>query len=389
MPLSVMGHTDSCLTIDLEAITANWRYINSLSSATTTTAAMVKANGYGLGAKSCGRGASTSRAAPNFSWQILARPLALREHLDDLGYNQSHIMTLHGCHLDQLDDHAAFRITPVLNDLEQLSRWRMFSQRKSDRLPAMLHIDTGMTRLGFDPDQIDWLIENKSALDAVDCRYVMSHLVSAEIADDPTNARQLDAFNEVRRWFAGMPASLANSAGSMLSPDYHFQMTRPGIALYGAHPADQPTDKLMRVVTWQARIIQLRQAKAGDRVGYGGTYLLDRDSRIATIGVGYADGYNRKLGGKATVLIGTQTAPVIGRVSMDSITVDVTDIDPAHLRHGNVELLHDGYDLSRMAGDADTIAYEILTRLGTRPARVTIKIHKNGINGSQKMEISA
>ena len=226
-----------------------------------------------------------------------------------------------------------------------------------------------MTRLGFDPDQIDWLIKNKSTLDAVDCRYVMSHLVSAEIADDPTNARQLEAFHEVRQWFADMPASLANSAGSLLSPAYHFQMTRPGIALYGAHPADLPTDRLTRVVTWQARIVQLRHAKAGDRVGYGGTYILDRDSQIATIGVGYADGYNRKLGGKATVLIGTQTAPVIGRISMDSITVDVTDVDPAHLRHGSVELLHDSYDLSSMASDANTIAYEILTSLGTRPAR--------------------
>ena len=132
----------------------------------------------------------------------------------------------------------------------------------------------------------------------------MSHLVSAEIADDPTNAKQLDAFHELRRWFAGMPASLSNSAGSLLSPAYHFQMTRPGIALYGSHPGDLPTDRLTRVVTWQARILQLRHARAGDRVGYGGTYLLDRDSRIATIGVGYGDGYNRACG--TTVLIGTR-----------------------------------------------------------------------------------
>ncbi len=368
MSLSAMGHADSCLSIDLGAIVANWRYIDSLSSATTATAAMVKANGYGLGANHVAE-ALAQAGCTEFFVANLGEAITLRKHLNDLGYNQLHIMTLHGCHLDQLDDHASFRITPVLNDLEQLSHWRMFSQRRSERLPAMLHVDTGMTRLGFDADQIDWLIENKSALDAIDCRFVMSHLVSAEIADDPTNSRQLDAFHEVRRWFAGMPASLANSAGTLLSTAYHFQMTRPGIALYGAHPTGLTTERLARVVTWQARIVQLRQAKAGDRVGYNGTYLLDRDSRIATIGIGYADGYNRKLGGKATVLIGTQPAPVIGRVSMDSITVDVTDIDPAHLHHGRVELIHDGYDLSRMAGDAGTIAYEILTRLGTRPAR--------------------
>ena len=368
MSYSVKGHADSCLSIDLGAIVANWRYIDSLSSAVTTTAAMIKANGYGLGANNVA-GALAQAGCTEFFAANLGEAIALRQHLDGLGYDQSHIMTLHGCHMDQLDDHSAFRITPVLNDLEQLSRWRMFSQRKANRLPAMLHIDTGMTRLGFDTDQIDWLIENKSTLDGVDCRYVMSHLVSAEIANDPTNVRQLNAFHDVRRMFAGMPASLANSAGSILSSAYHFQMTRPGIALYGAHPAGIPTDRLKRVVTWQARIIQLRHAKAGDRVGYGGTHLLDRDSSIATIGVGYADGFNRKLGGKATVLIGSQTAPVIGRVSMDSITVDVTDINPANLRHGSVELLHNDYDLSCMASDADTIAYEILTRLGTRPAR--------------------
>ena len=376
MSLPMMGHADSCLQINLGAIIANWRYLDSLSSAATTTAAMVKANGYGLGAKEVATALARAECT-EFFVANLGEAIELRQHLDEGGYERLHIMTLHGCHLDQLDDFAAFRITPVLNDLEQLTRWRVFSQQRAntgpqagpDRFPAMLHIDTGMTRLGFDADQTDWLIQNKTALDGLDCRYIMSHLVSAEITDDPRNAAQLAAFNELRSWFPGMPASLANSAGSMLSPDFHFQMTRPGIALYGAHPADHPTDKLAPAVSWQARIMQVRGAKAGDRVGYGGTHQLDRDSKIATIGVGYADGYNRKLGGKARVLIGDQTAPVIGRVSMDSITVDVTDVDAAHLRPGTVELLHDGYDLSQMAGDAETISYEILTKLGTRPKR--------------------
>ena len=364
----MMGHQDSRLTVDLGAITANWRYMDSLSTAATTTAAVVKADGYGLGAKNVAEALIIS-GCKEFFVANLGEAIALRQHLDEIGKTQANIMTLHGCHVNQLGDHAAFRITPVLNDLDQLSRWSVFSQRKSNKLPAFLHIDTGMTRLGFDTEQIDWLIKNKSALNGVHCRYVMSHLVSAEIANDQTNTRQLNAFNKLQQWFADIPASLANSAGSFLSPAFHFQMTRPGIALYGAHPVDLPIVKLKRVVTWQARIVQLRHANAGDRVGYGGTYLLDRNSRIATVGVGYADGYNRKLGGKATVLIGTQTAPVIGRVSMDSITVDATDVDPSHLRCGIVELLHDGYDLSRMAADADTIAYEILTQLGPRPTR--------------------
>ena len=376
MSLPMMGHADSCLRIDLDAIITNWRYIDSLSSAATTTAAMVKANGYGLGAKEVAT-ALARAGCTEFFVANLGEAIELRQHLDEGGYERLHIMTLHGCHLDQLDDFAAFRITPVLNDLEQLTRWRVFSQQRAntgpqagpERFPAMLHIDTGMTRLGFDADQTDWLIQNKAALDGLDCRYIMSHLSSAEVTDDPTNVAQLAAFNELRSWFPGMPASLANSAGSMLSPDFHFQMTRPGSALYGVHPGDIPTGKLAPVVRWQARIMQVRRAKAGDRVGYGGTHQLGRDSTIATIGVGYADGYSRMLGGKAQVLIGSQTAPVVGEVSMDSMTVDVTDVDAAHLRPGTVELLHDGYDLSQMAGDAETISYEILTKLGTRPKR--------------------
>jgi len=368
MPLSAMGHADSCLQIDLAAIVTNWRYIDSLSAASTTTAAMVKANGYGLGAAEVAT-ALAKAGCTEFFVANLAEAIALRQHLDAAGLDHPQIMTLHGCSIDQPADHAKFRITPVLNDLEQLSRWRLFGQKNNQTLPALIHFDTGMTRLGLDRDQTDWLIENKSALDGIKLRYVMSHLVSAELADDPVNAAQLDAFNDLRHWFAGIPASLANSAGSMLPAAYHFQMTRPGIALYGAHPSERRTDKLARAVSWRARIIQLRHANKGDRVGYGGIYELGRDSVIATLGVGYADGYNRQLGGKATVQIGTQQAPVVGRVSMDSITVDVTDIDAAHLRHGTAELLHNGYDLADMAHDAGTISYEILTRLGTRPAR--------------------
>ena len=207
MPLSVMGLADSCLIIDLGAIKSNWRYIESLSSAATKTAAMVKANGYGLGAVNVAE-ALAQAGCTEFFVANIGEAIAVRQHLDGLGYKQCHIMTLHGCHIDQLEDHATFQITPVLNDLEQLSRWSRFSQRQSNKLPALLHIDTGMTRLGFDTDQINWLIENKSALDGVNCRYVMSHLVSAEISNDPINATQLNAFNEVQRRFAGIPASL-------------------------------------------------------------------------------------------------------------------------------------------------------------------------------------
>ena len=231
-----------------------------------------------------------------------------------------------------------------------------------------------MTRLGFNAEQTRWLLKNKTTFHGLDVRYIMSHLVSGEISEAPVTEHQLAKFKQLKSSFAGIPASLANSAGSLLSSNYHFQMNRPGIALYGAHPADCSSSKLKSVLKWQARVIQLQQAKAGDRIGYGGTHLLTRDSKIATIGVGYADGYNRNLGGKATVKIGENKAPVIGRVSMDSITVDVTNFADDTLSDSVVNLIHDEYDLCRMARDTNTIPYETLTSLGSRPTRHYVNV---------------
>ncbi|MGB0690133.1 MAG: alanine racemase, partial [Candidatus Puniceispirillum sp.] len=220
-----------------------------------------------------------------------------------------------------------------------------------------------------------WLIENKQALNDLDISYVMSHLVSAEIATDPVNNAQKTLFDEYRGFFSGMKASLANSGGIFLGEGFHYQMTRPGIAIYGVHPSgeDHRIEKpagLKPTVAWHGRIIQVRNAPAGATVGYGGTHQLSRQSRIATVGVGYADGYHRSLSNKAYVNILGQLAPVIGRVSMDSITIDVTDI-PADimLKAETVALFSDLYNIDNMARDAGTIPYEILTGISNRATR--------------------
>ena len=365
MTTSPSGYADSAITVDLDAIVANWRFIDSLSSPKTKTAAMVKANGYGLGS---GVIATTLAAAgcELFFVASLGEAVELRQIFRDSKWADMPIMVLHGAQRGQEDTLAAHQLIPVLNDLEQIARWRLFANKTGATLPALLHFDTGMTRLGLDADQADWLIQNRAALDGLDIAYVMSHLVSGERVDDPMNARQLASFNELRSWFAGVPASLANSAGCLLGSDYHFQMTRLGIALYGVHPLETRTPDLQPAFDWKARILQIRHAAAGDRVGYGGTFELQRDSRIATIGVGYADGYRRQLGGKALVSIGGKVAPVIGRVSMDSITVDVTDLDQNSLRADWADLIHANYLLENMAADLGTISYEIMTTLGQR-----------------------
>ena len=375
------GHADSVITIDGDAVVANWRYLDGLSARQTETAAVVKANAYGLG---------VDRLAPllagagcrTFFVASLEEGIALRHTLSEAGHPDCRILVLGGCHADQQQVFIDAKVTPVINSLDQLERWRGRAAQADMSPGAALHFDTGMTRLGLDPEETAWLIRRQLAgetpLAGADIRYVMSHLTAGEDPMDESNSRQLSSFGHVCAAFPDIPASLANSGGTLLGTPYHMALTRPGIALYGLHPAGhhidgnqrEQADRLRPAVTWQARILQRRTARAGDRVGYNGTHRLRRDSVIFTLGVGYADGYPRALGNLATVTIAGMSAPVVGRVSMDSITVDVTGLDDSRLAAAShAEILGDGYRLAHMAHDAGTIGYEILTGLGQRPGR--------------------
>ena len=368
MSHQLFRYADSAITINLDAIIANWRHIDGLSAPTTKTAAMVKANGYGLGNGAVAT-SLVKAGCKLFFVANLSEAIELRTIFHQTGHDDLPIMVLHGVQHGQEADFKAYKLVPVLNDLEQISRWRLFAGKNDTSLAALLHFDTGMTRLGLDADQAAWLTQNTDALNDLKLNYIMSHLVSGELIDDPVNVRQLISFNKFHSLFSKIPASIANSAGSLLGSDYHFSMTRPGIALYGIHPSEDLESPLQQAFDWQARILQIRNAAAGDTVGYGGTYQLDRDSQIATLGVGYADGYCRQLGGMANVLIGGRPAPVIGRVSMDSITVDVTGFSQENLRNGTASLVHADYCVKQMARDVGTIPYEIMTGLGHRAER--------------------
>ena len=381
MSPSSFGQADSLITIDLDAITHNWRALDSLSGSGTETAAVVKADGYGLGAPMVSLPLAAA-GCRTFFVMSLAEAVVLRTALSDGGFDSCRILTLSGIHRGQADDYAAHCITPVINNLNQFQYLAESGRESGQPMAAALHVDTGMTRLGLDRDELAWL---RAAYDGGDDSVqgvapclLMSHLSAAEDLHDAASARQLADFTALRDSLPEMPASLANSGGSFLGEPYHFDLTRPGIALYGLHPAGtdmtgpQPDQahRLRPAVTWQARILQHRRASAGDAVGYNGTHVVTRDSRIATLGVGYADGYPRSLGNVASVEIGGRMAPVVGRVSMDSITVDVTDIDEATVDGaGAATLLGGAYPLAAMARDAGTIGYEILTQLGKRPAR--------------------
>ena len=375
------GAADSQITINIDAITGNWRMLDSRNGDATETAAVVKADGYGLGAATLAP-CLADAGCRTFFVMSLAEAVTIRRTLDHAGHSETRIFTLSGCHPGQEDDFQTFRINPVINTIEQLRRLAASGHAWN----AAIHVDTGMTRLGLDRAEMDDLKaimnhpgdDGRNALGGISPCLLMSHLTASEDPHDKASAHQLAAFTELRDMFPGIPASLGNSGGTLLGGKYRFDMTRPGIALYGLHPAgigaegsqmDQAA-ALTPAVTWQARILQHRAALAGDAVGYNGTHVLDRDSRIATVGVGYADGYPRSLGNRAQVEIAGHLAPVVGRVSMDSITIDVTDIEADKVdAAGYATLLGPAYGLAQMAHDAGTIGYEILTQLGQRPKR--------------------
>lgn len=261
-------------------------------------------------------------------------------------------------------------LVPVLNDLGQIEHWSATASRLGRRLRAIIHLDTGMARLGLPPNEVETLIERPELLDGIDIDYFASHLACADEHDHPLNGEQLHTFRDALARLPKAPASLANSSGIFLGSDYHFDLARPGYGVYGGNPTPGRDNPMQPVVRLHARIIQVREIKAGDPVGYGATYRARETQRIATIPVGYADGYLRSLSGVGVARLAGQVVPMVGRVSMDLVTLDVTTIPVAEAHVGAwVDLIWGPDKLDRLAGYAGTIGYELLTALGGRYPR--------------------
>lgn len=351
------------LIVDLDAIAANWRLLAG-RAAHGRAAAVVKADAYGCGLVPVAR--RLWRAGTRlFFTAHLAEALALRAILPD-----ADIAAFNGPLPGEAPIYAAERIWPVLNDLGHVEAWAGFCRRAETPCPAVLHVDTGMRRLGLPPGELATLIDAPERLAGVDLRHVMSHLACADTPDHPKNADQQAAFARAvaRLPAAGGGAMLANSSGVFLGPAYHFDWLRPGYALYGGRPNTEGPNPMAPAVTLRARIVQLRPAQAGDTVGYGADWTAERPSRIATLAVGYADGYLRALSSRARGYLDGHAVAVVGRVSMDLITVDVTDAPGAEIGQ-EVELIGPRYGVDDLADAAGTIGYEILTALGARYAR--------------------
>jgi alanine racemase len=248
--------------------------------------------------------------------------------------------------------------------------WQTLAPWEDGVLPAVLQVDTGMARLGLGEDEFASLIAHPALLEGLALQFVMSHLVSAEAQDDPINRRQLARFQAALAQLPGMRGSLANSSGVFLGGEYHFGLVRPGAALYGVAPVAGQLNPMRPVIRLQGKVLQTRRIDAGTAVGYGHTWTASRPSRLATVAVGYADGYLRSLSNRGLASYEGTPLPLVGNISMDTIIVDVTDVPEGRIVEGAfVDLADPINGVDAIAERAGTIGYEILTSLGRRYAR--------------------
>jgi alanine racemase len=351
------------LTIDLDAVAANWRLLRD-RAAPAACAAVVKADAYGLGATRVAQRLYVE-GCRSFFVAHLSEGAALRPRLPA----DAAIHVLNGAPAGAEADTVGLGLIPVLNAPQQIAAWRSAARAAGRALPAALHVDTGMARLGLAPAETDALAADPTALDGVNLTLVMSHLACADAPDHPANARQLTRFRAARALFPAARASFANSSGLFLGPEYRFDLARPGAALYGIAPQSGP-NPMRAVVRLQARVIQTRDLPAGEPVGYGCSWTAQAPARIATIAVGYADGWLRSASERGAATFKGARLPFAGRVSMDLITLDVSALPADALRPGDlVDLLDPRSGVDAAAEAAGTIGYEILTALGARYAR--------------------
>lgn len=346
------------LTVRLGALAANYRECVRRAGA-AQVAGVVKADGYGLGMAQVAR-ALAGQGCGTFFVARLSEGMALRSAIP-----RARIFVLDGAPETAIPALIVHNLTPTLNSLAEISAW----SKAGAGLDAAIHIDTGMNRLGLPADEFATLAgEAPTRLKHIRIALIMSHLACADDAASSMNATQLSRFRAVLARLPPAPASLASSGGVMLGKDYMFDMVRPGIGLYGGNPQSEKPNVFATVAVLTARILQLRCVDKGETVGYAATFRAMRPSTLATVALGYADGLKRVLGNRGFGAVKGVRAPIAGRVSMDLVTLDVTDV-PGVMVGDEVEFLGDTILLDDLADAANTVAYEILTSLGPRIPR--------------------
>ncbi len=361
--------TTARLTVNLDALKANYRALCA-AAPKSVCAGVVKANAYGLGVEPVSR-ALWAAGCRTYFVALLSEAEVLRALLPE-----AEIFVLNGLMKGAARDYVHLNARPVLTSIEEIDEWSLFCRDKNIRPPAAVHVDTGINRLGLEYAQAMDLFQSAGVFQDFDLCMVMSHLACADEPDHPLNEEQVKRFKALRELVPEVTFSLANSAGILAVPTAHFDLLRPGIALYGSNPVEGSNTVIKPVITLEATILQVRDVPAGQSIGYGATFTCQYPSKIAILGLGYADGFLRTLSGSNTEIrihacIDGHLAPVIGRVSMDMIGVDVTALpDGVATRGGMAEVIGENISLDGLALASKTLSYEILTRLGNRFERV-------------------
>jgi alanine racemase len=356
--------TGGTLTVDLDAIADNWQTLTRRLLA-VECGAVVKANAYGLGLEPV-----TARLAQagckTFFVADVAEARRARSRARDAA-----IYVLNGFSPEAAHAFAELDVQPVINSTMELAEWDAFIATQGWRGGAAIHIDTGMNRLGMSAEEAAALALRLQQQNH-GITLLMSHLACAEVPDHPLNASQIRLFRELRMLYHGVPASLANSAGIFIGDTAHFDLARPGAALYGINPTPGRDNPMRNVLTLSARILQVRKVPQGESVGYGATWNAKRASRIAVAALGYADGLlragsglDRKAGGSA--IVAKKRCPIVGYISMDLACIDVTDLPDNAVRRGSSAVfIGEDLPIDEVAAPAGTIGYEVLVRLGSR-----------------------
>lgn len=360
------------LTVDLDAVAGNYLFLRKKLQPGVDCSAVVKADAYGLGAPVISK-ALFDQGCRHFFVAQADEGNDVRQALPAHGVpgQQAEIYLLNGICGEDPAELAQAGLTPVLNSFEDVEQLAVFAQKKEKKTPAVLHLDTGINRLGLSGSELDRLAARPGYLDALNIRYVMSHLACADNASHPMNGEQLNLFRDYSARL-GRPFrySFANSCGIFLGPEYHFDLVRPGRALYGITPKPGEISPVQPAVTIEARILQLREIDRAGTIGYAATYPVDSGQKYAIVAMGYADGYKRKIMQGGRVFIQGQSCPLVGRVSMDSINVDVSGLKNPPKPGDWVEIMGEHQTIDDLAEWAGTIGHDILTGIGKRVKRI-------------------
>lgn len=353
--------------INLKALCANYAYLMEKGGG-TQTAAVVKANAYGLGSVPVTQ-ALAAKGCVNFFVASIDEAIELK-----FAAPNPFIGVFYG--VNNREDAAetyTHGLIPVLNSMAQIAVWRGYAVEKGQELPCIIHMDTGMTRVGISQEEMKELADNQGLLAGLDVHYFMSHLACAEVPKHPQNAAQLTRFQANRTLFAHKKFTFANSSGIFLGPDYHADLLRPGMALYGLNPTPDYANPMQTVVTLEAPLLQVRTLTQDEHVGYGATYLAKKGSRLATAAIGYADGLVRSLSNRGKAHINGYNVPIAGIVSMDLTILDVSSMPEEAIQPGVMAEFY-GHNLAAddVAEQAGTIGYELFTSIAKRVQRIYI-----------------